>query len=182
MVSSPARILGRHPHDEAANLQEHVGPSRPALRIRPFPGDELPVPAKNRVGYTIVATSAKIRRPRGAPSTAKRRRSSSVSLTRLLRTCAFRTRFSSRRYSMISCYPLWNQPMIDATSRCSGTTLRVYVNCRAMFSDTTGLTQGALARRTGADGKAVVCQWESRKRTPSPVRWQGVLELEGQPA
>lgn len=40
------------------------------------------------------------------------------------------------------------------------------------------LTQEALARRIGAAGKAVVYQWESRKRTPSPVLWQRVLELE----
>ena len=44
-----------------------------------------------------------------------------------------------------------------------------------------GLTQGALARRIGAASKAVVYQWESRKRRPSPVLWQRVLELEGQP-
>ena len=44
-----------------------------------------------------------------------------------------------------------------------------------------GLTQDALARHTAAAGKAVVYQWESRKRTPSPVLWQRVLELEGQP-
>jgi len=44
-----------------------------------------------------------------------------------------------------------------------------------------GLTQDALARRIGAAGKAVVYQWESRKRTPSPVLWQRVLELEGEP-
>jgi ribosome-binding protein aMBF1 (putative translation factor) len=31
------------------------------------------------------------------------------------------------------------------------------------------LTQHALARWIGAAGKAVVYQWESRKRTPSPV-------------
>ena len=41
-----------------------------------------------------------------------------------------------------------------------------------------GLTQGVLARRIGAAGKAVVYQWESRKRTPSPVLWQRVLDLE----
>ncbi len=39
------------------------------------------------------------------------------------------------------------------------------------------LTQGALARRLGAANKAVVYQWESRKRTPSPVLWQRILEL-----
>jgi DNA-binding transcriptional regulator YiaG len=40
------------------------------------------------------------------------------------------------------------------------------------------LTQGELARRIGAAGKAVIYQWESRKRTPSPVLWQRVLQLE----
>ena len=40
------------------------------------------------------------------------------------------------------------------------------------------LTQEALAHRIGAAGKAVVYQWESRKRKPSPVLWQRALELE----
>jgi DNA-binding transcriptional regulator YiaG len=39
------------------------------------------------------------------------------------------------------------------------------------------LTQAGLARRIGAAGKAIVYQWESRKRTPSPVLWQRVLLL-----
>ena len=47
---APTRILGRHPHDQPADLREHTGPSRTPLRVRPFPGDELPVPAQNRVG------------------------------------------------------------------------------------------------------------------------------------
>jgi hypothetical protein len=38
------------------------------------------------------------------------------------------------------------------------------------------LTQDALAR-IGAAGKAVVYQWESRKRTPSPVLWARVEAL-----
>lgn len=40
------------------------------------------------------------------------------------------------------------------------------------------LTQDALARRIGAAGKAVVYQWESSKRTPSPVFWERILRLE----
>jgi DNA-binding transcriptional regulator YiaG len=40
------------------------------------------------------------------------------------------------------------------------------------------LTQDGLARRIGAAGKAVIYQWESRKRRPSPVLWQNVLRLE----
>jgi DNA-binding transcriptional regulator YiaG len=40
-----------------------------------------------------------------------------------------------------------------------------------------GLTQAALAQRIGAAGKAVVYQWESRKRMPLAVLWQRVLDL-----
>jgi DNA-binding transcriptional regulator YiaG len=39
------------------------------------------------------------------------------------------------------------------------------------------LSQAALAVRVGAAGKAVVYQWESRKRSPSPVLWQRVQQL-----
>ena len=41
------------------------------------------------------------------------------------------------------------------------------------------LTQHELARRVGAANKAVVYQWESRKRTPSPVFWKRVEALAG---
>jgi hypothetical protein len=47
---APARVLGCHPHDEAANLQDHAGASRSTLGVRPLPGDELAVPTENRVG------------------------------------------------------------------------------------------------------------------------------------
>jgi DNA-binding transcriptional regulator YiaG len=40
------------------------------------------------------------------------------------------------------------------------------------------LTQAQLAEQIGAAGKAVVYQWESRKRTPSPGLWQQVLRLQ----
>ena len=40
------------------------------------------------------------------------------------------------------------------------------------------LTQDGLARRIGAAGKAVIYQWESRQRTPSPVLWQHVMRLQ----
>ena len=42
------------------------------------------------------------------------------------------------------------------------------------------LSQDALAHRVGAAGKAVVYQWESRKRIPSPVFWRRVEELEAE--
>lgn len=41
------------------------------------------------------------------------------------------------------------------------------------------LTQHDLARRIGAANKAVVYQWESRKRTPSPVFWKRLEALDG---
>ena len=40
-----------------------------------------------------------------------------------------------------------------------------------------GFSQHELARRVGAAGKAVVYQWESRKRVPSPVFWKKVETL-----
>jgi hypothetical protein len=46
---APGRILSRHPHDQAADLDLYAGPTRPAFRIRPFPGDELAMPAENCV-------------------------------------------------------------------------------------------------------------------------------------
>ena len=39
------------------------------------------------------------------------------------------------------------------------------------------LTQTELAEQIGAAGKAVVYQWESRKRKPSPVLWKRVQRL-----
>jgi DNA-binding transcriptional regulator YiaG len=41
-----------------------------------------------------------------------------------------------------------------------------------------GLSQIQLAQRIGAAGRAVIYQWESRKRRPSPLLWQRVLALE----
>ena len=41
------------------------------------------------------------------------------------------------------------------------------------------LTQAQLAHRIGAANKAVIYQWESRKRTPSPVFWERIEALQG---
>jgi DNA-binding transcriptional regulator YiaG len=38
-------------------------------------------------------------------------------------------------------------------------------------------TQSQLAASIGAAGKAVVYQWEARKRKPSPVFWQKIQAL-----
>jgi DNA-binding transcriptional regulator YiaG len=41
------------------------------------------------------------------------------------------------------------------------------------------LSQTQLATALGAAGKAVVYQWESRKRVPSPIFWRKILKLHG---
>jgi DNA-binding XRE family transcriptional regulator len=45
-----------------------------------------------------------------------------------------------------------------------------------------GLSQAQLAANVGAAGKAVVYQWESGKRTPSPVFWLRIERLQRQRA
>ena len=40
-----------------------------------------------------------------------------------------------------------------------------------------GVSQAQLATLVGAARKAVVYQWEARKRTPSPVFWQRITAL-----
>ena len=44
-----------------------------------------------------------------------------------------------------------------------------------------GLSQAQLATRVGAAHKAVVYQWEARKRTPSPLFWQRIAALQHRP-
>jgi ribosome-binding protein aMBF1 (putative translation factor) len=45
-----------------------------------------------------------------------------------------------------------------------------------------GLTQAQFAARVGAACKAVVCQWESRRRCPSPLFWHRIeAELKNGP-
>lgn len=46
----PVQRLISARHERLPNLRQHGVASRPARRVRPFPGDELPVPAKNRLG------------------------------------------------------------------------------------------------------------------------------------
>jgi DNA-binding XRE family transcriptional regulator len=41
-----------------------------------------------------------------------------------------------------------------------------------------GLSQRQLAAKVGAAGKAVVYQWESGKRSPSPVFWLRIVRLQ----
>ena len=67
----------------------------------------------------------------------------------------------------------WNRPPKPAVCVVPDDYDRVLVDLRARLR----LTQTALAERVGAANKAVVYQWESRRRRPSPVLWRHVQAL-----
>jgi len=67
----------------------------------------------------------------------------------------------------------WNRPPKPTVCTIPDDYDRVLVTLRASLR----LTQSALAERVGAANKAVVYQWESRRRRPSPVLWQRVQTL-----
>ena len=46
---APGGILFRHPHRQAPNLRQHSTTARTLSGVRPLPGDELPMPAQQRV-------------------------------------------------------------------------------------------------------------------------------------
>ena len=68
------------------------------------------------------------------------------------------------------------QPIVVRLSlgrRCRSTTdVRIRAVRRGL-----GLSQAQFAARVGAARKAVVYQWEARKRCPSPVFWQRIDTL-----
>jgi len=67
----------------------------------------------------------------------------------------------------------WNRPPRATVCTIPDDYAHVLVTLRARLR----LTQGALAERIGAANKAVVYQWESRRRRPSPVLWKRVQTL-----
>jgi len=67
----------------------------------------------------------------------------------------------------------WNRPPKPTGCTIPDDYDRVLVTLRARLR----LTQSALAERVGAANKAVVYQWESRRRRPSPVLWKRVQTL-----
>ena len=69
----------------------------------------------------------------------------------------------------------WNRPPRPAVCVVPDDYDRVLVNLRARL----GLTQTGLADRVGAANKAVIYQWESRRRRPSQVLWNNVQTLGG---
>ena len=67
----------------------------------------------------------------------------------------------------------WNRPPRPPAVVVPDDYDRVLVELRARLR----LTQTALAARVGAANKAVVYQWESRRRRPSPVLWEHLQVL-----
>ena len=67
----------------------------------------------------------------------------------------------------------WNRPPKPIVCTIPDDYDRVLVTLRARLR----LTQSTLAERIGAANKAVVYQWESRRRRPSPVLWKRVQTL-----
>ena len=80
----------------------------------------------------------------------------------------YRQRYS-RFAPPLSCSPIETVPS-DVARRIAG--------LRRWF----GITQSEFARRIGAANKAVIYQWESRKRTPSIVFWRRIEKLAPDPA
>ena len=46
---APGGIVGRHPHDEPINVGQHMTATGPTHLEGPLAGDQLPMPAKQRV-------------------------------------------------------------------------------------------------------------------------------------
>jgi len=67
----------------------------------------------------------------------------------------------------------WNRPPKPTVYTIPHDYDQVLITLRAKLR----LTQSALANRIGAANKAVVYQWESRRRRPSPVLWKRVQTL-----
>ena len=69
----------------------------------------------------------------------------------------------------------WNRPARPAVCVAPADYDQVLVSLRTRLR----LTQAGLAEHVGASNKAVVYQWESRRRRPSPMFWKRVVELAG---
>ena len=99
---APGRILFRHPHRQAPNLRQHSTTAWATSCVRPLPGDELTMPAKQRVRRDDGRDLRNRPRPSRDARTASRRRSASVSCRRRPRSWRRSTRFSSSRYRRTS--------------------------------------------------------------------------------
>jgi DNA-binding transcriptional regulator YiaG len=81
---------------------------------------------------------------------------------------AFMERYYRQSYSRTARRP--SPPDMHVPSDCADRLSQVRQTLR--------LTQGQFAEAIGAASKAVVYQWESKKRKPSPVFWQRIEQLE----
>jgi hypothetical protein len=119
---APGRVLRRHAHDQHRMCAYRRG--RPPRRRAYVEGRATNSRYHRRTvsGETIVATSASLPRPSRCPRAARRRRSGSLSRNGRLRSCAFKTRFSSA--GTRSRRPAPAAPSGRAPQRCTGTESR----------------------------------------------------------
>ncbi len=87
-----------------------------------------------------------------------------------LATDAAVQRFKARYYRRTT---RWNRPTKPAACSVPGD----YAQRLIAWRQDLRLSQAALAVAIGAANRAVVYQWESRRRTPSPLFWQRILAL-----
>jgi DNA-binding transcriptional regulator YiaG len=90
-------------------------------------------------------------------------------------------RFATRSAASAFMERYYRQSYSRTARRPSPPDMHVPSDCADRLSQvrrTLGLTQGQFAEKIGAASKAVVYQWESKKRKPSPVFWQRIEELE----
>jgi len=138
---APRGILPRHPDRQRTNLLQDTRPTDPPSHGRPLASDQLPVPAEN----SIRRDERRHFRQRSPSEAMPRGREPPALWIREFRRCpprcSLRTRFSSRRYAIISTCRRFTHPA-RATRRIrhriESTIRRVYRDWRATeFSDST---------------------------------------------
>ena len=194
---APTGILGCHPQDQTPNLREHVRPAGPpgapststSVRSAADASARACPPSRSWRSASRAAGQA-ARRPH-----ARRRRWSSVNRVRDVRSCSFRTRFSSRRYWMISCCSIGATRDMTQRRGAPESQRRVYAKWSAGFSDTTRRPPSPLrAPRclkelapVVRDGPSHACQLErplagpSRTVASGPVRPTRIMSATGPP-
>ena len=171
-------ILGCDPQDQTPNLREHVRPAGPpgapststSVRSAADASARACPPSRSWRSASRAAGQA-ARRPH-----ARRRRWSSVNRVRDVRSCSFRTRFSSRRYWMISCCSDWSHPRHDTTKRCTGITAP---SLRQVVSGVFGHHAAASITATSAallEGVGACCPRRAKARVSTRTTARGPVK------
>ena len=120
LISMKFQMLNSPMHDPLGHYNSSTR-GRPGPRLA-LPSYFFAINIRNHrktvSGVTSVHASPSNLRPNGLPLAASRRRWSSVKRIRLPLSCSRRTRFSSRRYSTISCCCRFSHPASATTMNC----------------------------------------------------------------